>query len=233
MFAVFGFTDLKGYIAVRDPKTKDKYLGGDEIWTTAEKTIREIVSEFNLPHEVEEGGAKFYGPALDIKAKDSIGREWQLTTIQLDFNLPERFDMTYQGAEREERPIMIHRALLGSLERFFSILIEHYAAAFPLWLAPVQVKLLSVGEKHASFCRSLAAEFLEKDIRVEVDDGDETVGNKIRKAAKEKIPYVLVIGDKELESGRLSVRERGSDSTTEIGKEEFFEQIKRLCSEKK
>jgi threonyl-tRNA synthetase len=226
MFAVFGFTELKGYIAVRDPKTKDQYMGSDEIWTTAEKTIREIVSEFNLPHEVEEGGAKFYGPALDIKAKDSIGREWQLTTIQLDFNLPEKFDMTYTGSNGEERPIMIHRALLGSIERFFSILIEHYAGAFPLWLAPEQVRFIAVGDDHANYCRQLADDFLMQDIRVSVDDANETVGNKIRRASNDKIPYFVVIGDKEKESGQLAVRARGSRETIMFSRDEFLTKLK-------
>jgi len=169
MFKTFGFSDLKGYLAIRDPKIIDKYMGSNEIWDTAEKTIKEVVAEFDMPYEIEEGGAKFYGPALDIKARDSIGREWQLTTIQLDFNLPEKFDMLFDGPDGEERPIMIHRALLGSLERFFSILIEHYAGSFPVWLAPVQVKFISVGESHREYCEKLAQKFMEKDIRVKVE----------------------------------------------------------------
>jgi threonyl-tRNA synthetase len=186
-----------------------------------------------MPYEIEEGGAKFYGPALDIKAKDSIGREWQLTTIQLDFNLPEKFKMFYQGKEKEETPIMIHRALLGSLERFFSILIEHYGASFPVWLAPLQVKILSVGEKHQQYCQKLKQEFLQYDIRVEVDDGDETVGNKIRKAAKEKTPYILVIGDNEIKSGNLSIRDRETQETRSLSKEDFIKEIEEKNKNKK
>lgn len=225
MFKVFGFTDLKGYLAIRDPKNVDDYMGSNEIWDTAEKTIKEVVGEFDMPYEVEEGGAKFYGPALDIKAKDSIGREWQLTTIQLDFNLPEKFDMNYEGPNGKERPIMIHRALLGSLERFFSILIEHYAGSFPVWLSPVQVKLVAVSEKHIDYCEKLKSDFLEKDIRVDVDISDETVGNKIRKAVMEKTPYMLVIGDKESGSDMLHVRDRGEQDVREIKQLDFIEEI--------
>lgn len=222
MFKTFGFTELKGYLAVRDPKNIQNYMGESEIWQLAEKTIKEVVAEFDMPYEVEEGGAKFYGPALDIKAKDSLGREWQLTTIQLDFNLPEKFDMTYRGPEKDERPIMIHRALLGSLERFFGILIEHYGGAFPLWMAPVQVKIISVGEKHIEYCQKLKQEFLDLDLRPELDTDNETVANKIRKAVAEKIPYIIVVGDKESKGKVLAVRKRGEQKIEEIKKAEFM-----------
>lgn len=233
MFKVFGFTEVKGYLAVRDPENTDNYMGDSEIWEMAEKTIKEVVADFNMPYEIEEGGAKFYGPALDIKVKDSIGREWQLTTIQLDFNLPEKFDMTYKGVEKDERPIMIHRALLGSLERFFGVLIEHYGGAFPLWLSPVQVKILSVGEKHIDYCKKLKQEFLNRDIRVEIDINNETVSNKIRKAAFEKIPYVMVVGDKELEDGVFTIRKRGGDDTEIYSPDDFYSLILKEISDKK
>ncbi len=233
MFEVFGFKreDIKAYIAIRDPKS-DKYAGSDEIWQKAEEVVRAVVEEYKIPNEVEEGGAKFYGPALDLKVKDAIGREWQLTTIQLDFNLPEKFDMKFIGKNGEERPIMIHRALLGSLERFFAILIEHYAGAFPLWCAPVQVKFVAVGEAHFAHCQALAKEFLKQDIRCEVDISDETVGNKIRKAVAEKVPYMLVIGDKEIASEKLMIRDRGSVEVREIGKEEFMAELKKKIEER-
>lgn len=234
MFAVFGFKreDIKAYIAIRDPKD-NKYAGSDDIWNKAEAVVREVVNEYEIPNEVEEGGAKFYGPALDLKIKDALGREWQLTTIQLDFNLPEKFAMTYAGKDGDERPIMIHRALLGSLERFFAILIEHYGGAFPLWCAPVQVKLVAVSEKHIGYCQNLAKEFRAKDIRVEVDTSDETVGKKIRRATHEKVPYMLVIGEKEMESENLHVRDRGSREVREIAKNEFFEEIEAKIKDKK
>lgn len=233
MFKTFGFTDVKGYLAVRDPKNVGNYMGDSEIWDMAEETIKEVVSEFDMPYEIEEGGAKFYGPALDIKVKDSIGREWQLTTIQLDLNLPEKFDMIYKGPEKDERPIMIHRALLGSLERFFGVLIEHYGGAFPLWLASSQVRILSVGEKHIDYCKKLKQEFLNRDIRAELDINDETVSNKIRKAANEKVPYVLVIGDKEMDENIFAVRKRGSNDTEIFSPNDFFETILKEIKEKR
>ena len=233
LFKVFGFTDLKGYIAVRDPKNIDNYMGEPEIWDLAEKTIKEVVGEFNMPYEVEEGGAKFYGPSLDIKAKDSIGREWQLTTIQLDFQNPKKFNMTYQGPEKEEQPIMIHRALLGSLERFFGVLIEHYGASFPTWMAPVQMKIISVGEKHIDYCNKLKQEFLDLDLRPEIDIDNETVANKIRKAVGEKVPYIIVIGDKEIESSDLSIRKRGEQKIEVINKKEFVDDLLQEIEDKK
>ncbi|MFA5643958.1 MAG: threonine--tRNA ligase [Patescibacteria group bacterium] len=233
MFKVFGFTDLKGYVAVRDPKNIKNYMGDNKIWDLAEKTIKELVSEFNMPYEVEEGGAKFYGPSLDIKAKDSIGREWQLTTIQLDFNLPEKFNMTYQGPEKEERPIMIHRALLGSLERFFGVLIEHYGGAFPVWMAPVQVKIISVGEKHIDYCQELKKEFLDLDLRSELDIDNETVANKIRKAVGERVPYIIVVGDKEAKGKILAVRKRGEQKIEEVKKDIFFKNLQKEIFAKK
>jgi len=233
LFKVFGFTDLKGYIAVRDPKNINNYMGEPEIWDLAEKTIKEVVGEFNMPYEVEEGGAKFYGPSLDIKAKDSIGREWQLTTIQLDFQNPKKFNMTYQGPEKEEQPIMIHRALLGSLERFFGVLIEHYGASFPTWMAPVQMKIISVGEKHIDYCNKLKQEFLDLDLRPEIDIDNETVANKIRKAVGEKVPYIIVIGDKEIESSDLSIRKRGEQKIEVINKKEFVDDLLQEIEDKK
>lgn len=233
LFKVFGFTDLKGYIAVRDPKNIDNYMGEPEIWDLAEKTIKEVVSEFNMPYEIEEGGSKFYGPSLDIKAKDSIGREWQLTTIQLDFQNPKKFNMTYQGPEKEEQPIMIHRALLGSLERFFGVLIEHYGASFPTWMAPVQMKIISVGEKHVDYCNKLKQEFLDLDLRSEIDIDNETVANKIRKAVGEKVPYIIVIGDKEIESDDLSIRKRGEQKIEVINKKEFIDNVLQEIEDKK
>ncbi len=225
MFKVFGFTDLKGYLAVRDRKNEQNYMGDPEIWDLAENTIKNVIEEFDLPYEEESGGAKFYGPALDIKARDSIGREWQLTTIQLDFQNPKKFKMTYQGPEKEEEPIMIHRALLGSLERFFAVLIEHYGAAFPTWLAPVQVKIVSVGEKHIDYCQQLKKEFLNLDLRPELDIDNETVANKIRKALTEKVPYIIVIGDQEVEGNNFSVRRRGEKNIESISKTEFIKNL--------
>lgn len=227
VFDKFEFSKLKYYLATRDPKQKNIYVGDSEIWDIAENTIKEILNEKEIEFELEEGGAKFYGPALDIKIFDAIGREWQCPTIQLDMNLPSKFGMTYIGSDGQEHtPIMIHRTIFGSMERFCTILIEHYAGVFPVWLAPVQVKIISLSDSQSEFCHNLANKFLKEDIRVEVDDNNETVGNKVRKASKEKIPYILVVGNKEIESGKLNIRERGKDETWETTIEEFISLFK-------
>lgn len=226
VFSNFGFTKFKYYLAARDPKNLDQYVGDSDVWNIAEATIKEILVEKGIEYELEEGGAKFYGPALDIKIFDAIGREWQCPTIQLDMNLPSKFNMTYIGPDgKDHTPIMIHRTIFGSLERFCTILIEHYAGAFPFWLSPIQIKIISVSDNHIDYCHKLSEELLQMDFRPQVDDASETVGNKIRKAVNEKVPYILVIGDKEMESGLLNVRERGSKNTYKISKEDFIKNI--------
>jgi threonyl-tRNA synthetase len=226
IFSTFGFKEYKVYLSLRDPNNKEKYAGNDEGWEFTQKVLEEVAQEEKLDYVKEEGEAAFYGPKLDYKVKDCLGREWQCSTLQFDFNLPERFDMAFVNSKGEkERPYMLHRALFGSFERFVGVLIEHYAGAFPVWLSPVQVKLVAVSEKHIEFVQKLANEFKKKDIRVELDVSDETVGNKIRKAVNEKVPYMLVIGDKEAGSDKLIVRDRGSKDTREISKEDFFAEI--------
>ncbi|MDD4062497.1 MAG: threonine--tRNA ligase, partial [Candidatus Pacebacteria bacterium] len=226
VFSHFGFSKFKYYLAARDPKNLDQYVGDSEVWDIAESTIKEILAEKGIEYELEEGGAKFYGPALDIKIFDAIGREWQCPTIQLDMNLPSKFNMTYIGSDgKDHTPIMIHRTIFGSLERFCTILIEHYAGAFPFWLSPIQIKIISVSDNHNDYCYKLSEEFLEMDFRPEVDDASETVGNKIRKAVSEKVPYILVVGDKEIESNLLNIRERGSKETKEMTKADFIKEI--------
>ncbi|MFH0854045.1 MAG: threonine--tRNA ligase [bacterium] len=233
IFKSFGFNEYKVYLSVREPRN-NKYAGTDEGWEFTEKVLEKTAKEKNLDIEKDIGGAVFYGPKLDFKIKDSIGREWQCSTLQFDFNLPERFDMTFVNNNGEkERPYMLHRALFGSFERFIGVLIEHYAGAFPVWLSPVQVKIISVGEKHIEHCQKLADEFKTSDFRVEVDSNDETVGNKIRKARAEKIPYILVIGDKEIGSDKLNINVRGQKEIIEMGKMEFIEKIKKEIKEKK
>jgi len=233
----FGFKpeNMEINLSVRDPKNKDKFIGNDDAWERAENTLKATVEKAGYKDIVYDvGGAVFYGPKIDIKVADAIGRKWQLSTIQFDFNLPSRFEMTYQGSDGQEHtPFMIHRALLGSLERFMGVLIEHYAGAFPVWLSPVQIILISVGESHREYCQKMAGEFREKDLRVEVWDEDETVGNKIRKAVKQKIPYMLVIGDKEMSSPNLHVRKRGEKDTLEIPKDKFLKDILEDIKEKK
>ncbi len=228
MYGAFGFPmeSVNVYLSLRDPQNKEKYAGNDEGWEFTESVLRDVAKEKKLNFKEEQGEAAFYGPKLDFKIKDVLGREWQCSTLQFDFNLPQRFDMTFTNQKGEqERPCMLHRALFGSFERFIGLLIEHYAGAFPVWLSPVQVKILSVGEKHVEYCQKLADEFRSSGIRAEVDSADETLGNKIRKAASEKIPYTLVIGDKEIENDILAVRDRGAKSARSISKSDFISEI--------
>lgn len=227
IYKSFGFeiNDINVYLSVRDPEST-KYAGNDAGWEMTEKVLEKVAIDKGLNISKDVGGAVFYGPKLDFKIKDAIGREWQCSTLQFDFNLPERFDMNFINAKGEqERPFMLHRALFGSFERFIGLLIEHYAGAFPVWISPVQIKIISVGEGHIDFCKKLAIEFMEEDIRVEVDSNNETVGNKTRKAVNEKVPYILVVGDKEMASENLVIRDRGSRETREVGKKEFIEEI--------
>ncbi len=216
MLGTFGFKDYKIYLSLRDPNNKKKYSGNDKGWEFTQKVLEDVAIEKKLDYVKEEGEAAFYGPKLDFKIKDALGREWQCSTLQFDFNIPERFDLTFINDKgSKERPYMLHRALFGSFERFIGVLLEHYAGALPVWLSPVQVKIISVGAGHVKYCHKLAKNLESKDVRAEVDDSNETVGNKIRKAVNEKTPYLIVIGDKEIQSKKLAVRDRGSDKIRE------------------
>lgn len=227
IYQSFGFdiNKVSVYLSTRD-ENKEKNIGSEEGWSFTESVLEKVAKNKNLSYTVDVGGAAFYGPKLDFKIKDAIGREWQCSTLQFDFNLPERFQMDFTNKQGEkERPYMLHRALFGSFERFIGLLIEHYAGAFPVWLSPVQVKIVSVAEAHIDACQKLAEELRASGIRVELDDANETVGNKIRKAVNEKVPYMLVIGDKEAGSAMLNVRDRGSVETREIAKAEFIKEV--------
>ncbi|MFH0853802.1 MAG: threonine--tRNA ligase [bacterium] len=216
-------------LSVRDPKAKDKYLGTDKVWQQAEDTLARVLKVQKATYTREEGEAAFYGPKIDFVALDSLGRRWQLSTIQLDFNLPERFQLDYTDDKgKKVGTTMLHIAVAGAFERFFSIIIEHYAGAFPVWLSPVQAHLITVGSAHQSFAKKLAKEFMEAGIRVEVDDANETVGNKIRKAVKLKVPYMLVLGDKEVNAAKLNIRARSNDAIITKSKSAF---IKHVCEE--
>ncbi len=205
----------------------EQFMGEIETWDKAEANLKEALEGAGLGYKINEGDGAFYGPKIDVKVKDVIGRQWQLATIQLDFQMPQRFGLAYVDADgKEKTPVVVHRAILGSMERFLGVIIEHYGGAFPVWLSPVQVKIISVGETHREYCQKLAGEFRSQDIRVEVDDNDETVGNKIRKASNEKVPYMLVVGDKEMESGKLAVRDRGSREMREVEKERFISEVR-------
>lgn len=235
IYKSFGFdiNDINVYLSVRDPESA-KYAGTEEGWSMTEKVLEKVALDKGLNITKDIGGAVFYGPKLDFKIKDAIGREWQCSTLQFDFNLPERFDMFFVNSKGEqERPFMLHRALFGSYERFIGLLIEHYAGAFPVWLSPVQVKIISVGEGHIEYCKRLSEQFFKEEIRVESDISSETVGNKTRKAVAEKIPYILVVGDKEMASEDLEVRDRGSRETRKISKADFIAELQEKIKNRK
>ncbi|MCK5416496.1 threonine--tRNA ligase [Candidatus Parcubacteria bacterium] len=220
-------------LSVRDYDNPEKYIGEPEDWDKCEKMLEEVAQEMGLEAKRCEGEAALYGPKLDFMFRDSIGKEIQIPTVQLDFATPKRFNLIYTDQNNKEvNPVMVHRAILGSYERFMMLLIEHFAGAFPVWLSPVQVQIISVGESHREHCNDLALEFKNQDIRVEVDNNDETVGNKIRKATGQKVPYVLVIGDKEMNSKNLEVRNRGSKETRSIKKLDFIKEIKEKIKNK-
>lgn len=217
---------LKARLSRRDSETPEKYLGEPELWDKAEGMLKELLEEMDYEWIDGPGEAAFYGPKIDFIATDAIGREWQLATIQLDFVQPARFELRYVDQEGNEvQPVMIHRAILGSVERFMSVMIEHFAGAFPAWLAPEQVRLLAVSEKHNDFVSGLARDLEMQGIRAEADLSDNTVGKKIREAEKMKVPYILVIGDQEKDSGTLAVRRRGQRETEEFSKEAFIDYV--------
>ncbi|MGZ5488038.1 MAG: threonine--tRNA ligase [Candidatus Aminicenantales bacterium] len=233
ILADFGFTDNKIELSVRDPKNLGKYAGSDALWRQAEASLVKALETRGYPYERMEGEAVFYGPKIDIKIKDAIGRLWQCTTIQFDFNMSERFGMTYVGEDgQEHRPYMVHRALLGSLERFFGVLIEHYNGSFPLWLAPVQTVILPIAERHEAYAKSLDDKLRAGGLRSTVDLSREKVGKKIRQAEVEKIPLILVVGDKEVERGSASLRVHGQGDKGEIAIARFLEQALALNSQK-
>lgn len=209
-----GFDKLNVYLSVRDPEDKGKYIDNEHVWSMAENTLEELLIQRGVPFKKDVGGAKFYGPSVDLKAVDAMGREWQGTTIQLDMNLPTLFGMTYVGSDGQEHtPIMLHRTLLGSMERFVGTLIEHFGGAFPTWLAPTQVRILTITDRADDFAREVEAKLRMHDVRVKLDLRNEKIGFKIREAQVEKIPYMLVIGDQEVEQRKVAVRQRkGGDA---------------------
>ncbi len=206
----FGFEDFQAYLSTRNP---DKSAGEAEDWVAPTEALRSALERAEIPYQVDEGEATFYGPKIDIKVRDALGREWQLSTIQFDFTLPERFDMSYIGEDgREHRPYMIHRALMGSLERFMGVLIEHHAGAFPVWLSPVQVRMIPIADRHVPYADQVAEQLRASGLRVEVDDSNERMNAKIRNAQLQKIPYMLVVGDREAEAGTVAVRLRSEEN---------------------
>jgi threonyl-tRNA synthetase len=210
VFASLGFKDYTAQISLRDQQDRTKYIGSDENWDLAEKAIIEAAAEKELKTVIEYGEAAFYGPKLDFMVRDAIGRKWQLGTIQVDYNLPERFDLTYIGEDNaKHRPVMIHRAPFGSLERFIAVLTEHCAGKFPMWLVPVQVKILPISDKFLPYAENILSQLKNNDIRAEIDDRSEKIGKKIRDTELAKIPIMLIIGEKEVNEEKVSVRRQG------------------------
>lgn len=214
-------------LSLRDYEHPEKYIGDSKDWDKCEEMLQQISDEMQLDAKRIEGEAALYGPKLDFMFKDVLGKEHQLATVQLDFATPKRFDLYYTNQEGEKvHPVMVHRAILGSYERFLAILIEHFAGKFPVWLSPVQVKLVSVSENHIEYCQELAQRLRNQDVRVEIDKSDESVGKKIRNAIKEKVPYMLVIGDKEVKSDKLNIKVRDQEEILEMSEKDFIERIK-------
>ncbi len=225
----FGFDEFDAYLSTRP----EKYVGDPERWLDAEKALQASLERAGVSYKVDEGGGAFYGPKIDLKVKDAIGREWQLSTIQFDFNLPDRFDMTYIGEDGQpHRPYMIHRALLGSMERFFAILIENYAGAFPVWLAPVQAVIIPIADRHLDYAYKIQKELKAAGLRVNVDDGSDRMNAKIRDAQKQKVPYMLVVGDKETESEQVALRLRSGENPGAMPVDDFIARAKREIEEK-
>jgi len=230
ILSTFGFTAYDIYISTRP----EKYVGSIENWEKATFALEEALKTRNLPYQIDPGEGVFYGPKIDIKIKDVLNRSWQCSTIQVDFNIPERFDITYRGKDgKEHRPIMIHRALMGSLERFMGVLIEHYAGAFPLWLAPVQIEVMSISEKHADYAARVYRQLINNDFRVKLNIDNEKIGYKIRNATLNKVPYMVIIGDKEIENNAITVRKRDGENFELIKFEKFIEFLVNDIKDKK
>ena len=232
---------VKNFYKIFDFKPKfvlatrpEKFMGQAKDWDKAEKDLEEALKKNKIDYDLSKKDGAFYGPKIDIHIDDVLGRTWQMATIQLDFQIPKRFNLIYTDKDGKEKTVaLIHRAIFGSFERFFGILTEHYAGAFPVWLSPVQVQIISVGSGHISFSEKLANEFRVEGIRVKVDSANETVGYKIRNAVKQKVPYMLVIGDKEMKASSLAVRDRGSEKVRNIAKKQFINEVKEKIEKKK
>lgn len=229
VFKTFGFVKFKVELSVRGGAENKGYLGSDFDWENAENALVIALNKREIPYERIEGEAAFYGPKIDIKVEDSIGRLWQLSTVQFDFNLPERFELEYIGDDgQKHRPIMVHRALFGSVERFFGVLIEHYAGAFPFWLAPVQIAVLPITDRINEYAEKIGKELKDAGFRVEVNSKSDKIGAKIREAQLQKVPFMLILGDKELEENKIAVREKVKGDIGQMTLEEFVKMAKRL-----
>jgi threonyl-tRNA synthetase len=228
IFKALDFQNYTAQVSLRDPENKQKYIGEDSLWERAEREIQEAADERGLKTVAVKGEAAFYGPKLDFMVRDALGRSWQLGTIQVDYQLPNRFELEYVGSDNQKhRPVMIHRAPFGSLERFVAVLIEHCAGNFPLWLSPVQFAVLPISEKFNEYAQSVVNKLKEFDVRGELDDRDEKIGRKIRDAEVNKIPFMLIVGEKEATENKVSVRKHGEGDKGSLGLEEFIETYKK------
>jgi threonyl-tRNA synthetase len=229
----FGFDKFQTELSTWNPADRRNFVGSDEQWNGATHSLEKVLKELNIEYTTIPGEAAFYGPKIDIKLVDAIGRLWQLSTVQFDFNLPQRFGLEYVAEDgSRKQPVMVHRALYGSVERFFGVLIEHYAGAFPVWLSPVQAVMIPISERHAEYANKVASQLKAIGVRVEVDSRNEKMNAKIREHAMQKVPFLLVVGDKEAEAGKVNVRTRGKEKTEDMPASEFVERIKKLIAEK-
>src|SRR5689334_10400460 len=229
----FGFDKFQTELSTWDPNDRKSFVGSEEQWNHATRSLEKVLKALNIEYKTIPGEAAFYGPKIDIKLVDAIGRLWQLSTVQFDFNLPARFELEYVAEDgSRKQPVMVHRALFGSVERFFGVLIEHYAGAFPVWLSPVQVVVIPIAERHVEYAEKVAGQLRESNVRVEIDARNEKMNAKIREHAMQKVPFMLVVGDKEAEAGKVNVRTRGKEKTEDMTAEEFREKLRKLIAEK-
>jgi threonyl-tRNA synthetase len=229
----FGFDKFQTELSTWDPNDRKNFVGSEEQWNSATHSLEKVLKELNIEYKTIPGEAAFYGPKIDIKLVDAIGRLWQLSTVQFDFNLPQRFDLEYVAEDgTRKQPVMVHRALYGSIERFFGVLIEHYAGAFPVWLSPVQVAMIPIAERHVDYAEKVAAQLRNAGVRVEVDARNEKMNAKIREHAMQKVPFLLVVGDKEAEANKVNVRTRGKEKTEDLPTADFVEKIRKLIADK-
>jgi threonyl-tRNA synthetase len=233
VFETYGLTDYWVRLSLRDPQKKEEYIGSDEVWDAAETALRYATEQKGLKYEVGIGEAAFYGPKVDFMVRDALGREWQCSTIQLDFNQPENFQLEYIGEDGQaHRPVMIHRAVTGSTERFMAMLIEHFAGAFPVWLAPVQATIIPIADRHYDYASKVLATLKEAGIRAEIDARGERMNAKIRDAQLQKIPYMLVVGDKEAAADAVSVRLRSNVDLKSMPLNQFVERVGEIITTK-
>jgi len=230
----FGFNEYQVELSTWDPNDKKSFIGGDEMWNLANGSLEKVLKKLNIPYKTIPGEAAFYGPKIDVKLVDAIGRLWQLSTVQFDFNLPQRFGLEYVAEDgSRQQPLMVHRALFGSVERFFGVLIEHYAGAFPLWLSPVQVAVIPISEKHVDYAQKITQQLKDAGVRVHLDDRNEKMNAKVREHTMQKVPFLLVVGEKEAEAGTVNVRVRGQQQPEgTVPAAQFVERVKKLIAEK-